>query len=296
MILQWFSLVFGWASIVIFVVIAAYRLARYAAMPLNLRWEVYPVPHETKEARRYGGSYMEQVDWAQKGHPSSLIGELLEMAAEILTLKRIREHNPYNLWPWSLALHWGAYLGVLWIVILAASLLFPGVAPALAIVGVLSFAAGIIGAVGLFVKRTAIPSLRLYTSPVDLFNLVFITILFSLGLASWIGDPLFAGHRLYAGSLVSFRPAQASPLVLAFFFVLQLFAIYMPSSKLIHPLIKHFTFTKILWDDTFKAKGSGVDRQITRQLDYPVTWSAPHIQGAETWKGGVRMAAGEEEK
>ncbi|MBN1314774.1 MAG: hypothetical protein JXA42_04880 [Anaerolineales bacterium] len=296
MILHWFTIILGWASIISFISLAGYRIYKYAAMPLNLRWEVYPVPHETKKVRRYGGSYMEQVDWAKKTHASSFSGELIEMASEIFTLKRVREHNPYGLWPWSITLHWGAYLAVLWVILLPASILIPGLTPMLSVVGFLSFALGIIGAMGLIVKRSTLPALKLYTAPADMFNLVFMAIFFGLGIASWIGDPLLAGHRAYAGSLITLRPAPVSPLVLFLFLVLQLFAIYMPASKLIHPLLKHFTFTKILWDDAFKVKGSKVDERIKRQLEYPVTWSGPHLKGAGTWIKGVQATSPVEEE
>ncbi len=105
MIFQWFTIIFGWASIFIFIFLAAYKFYRIAILPLNLRWEVYPVPHETRDRRSYGGSYMEQVDWAKKPRFSSLLAELGEMGLEIFLLNRLRKHNPYRLWPLSLAMH-----------------------------------------------------------------------------------------------------------------------------------------------------------------------------------------------
>ena len=56
MAFQWFTILFGWASFFLFVVLAAYKIHRIATLPLNLRWEVYPVPHETGDKHLYGGS------------------------------------------------------------------------------------------------------------------------------------------------------------------------------------------------------------------------------------------------
>ena len=61
-----FMIGFGWLAAVLFIGVSAYKIARIARLPLNVRWEVYPVPHEAKEKRPYGGSYMEEMDWAQQ--------------------------------------------------------------------------------------------------------------------------------------------------------------------------------------------------------------------------------------
>ncbi len=41
-----------------FAVGCTYKALRFAAMPLHLRWELYPVAHEKGRAS-YGGSYIE---------------------------------------------------------------------------------------------------------------------------------------------------------------------------------------------------------------------------------------------
>src|SRR5512136_2029672 len=121
MTFQWFTIVFGWGAVIFFIAAVVYKIHHFVAMPINLRWEVYPVPHETGDKRRYGGSYMEEVDWARKPRPSSLFAEWAEMGSEIFLLKRVRKHNPYHLWPLSLILHWGLYLLILWMGLLAAT-------------------------------------------------------------------------------------------------------------------------------------------------------------------------------
>lgn len=289
MAFQWFTIAFGWAAVVLFVALAARKVYLYATMPLNLRWEVYPVPHERGDRRGYGGSYMEQVDWA--GEPPRPAGrgvELLEMASEILLLQRVREHNPYGLWPLSLALHWGIYLLLFWLALLATANWLPALTwPAVAAGGA-ALVLGFGGAGGLIVRRATHRALALYTTPVDYFNLAFLAAIFGLGLVSWAIDPLFSQHQAYLVSLLTFRPAPIAPLVLAMFFLLQAFAIYMPFSKLLHYIMKHFTFHETLWDDAFRRKGSRADRLAARQLSYRVTWAGPHIVTGQSWQEEVR--------
>jgi nitrate reductase gamma subunit len=265
-------------------------------MPLNLRWEVYPVPHETEDKRRYGGSYMEQVDWAKETRSSSFFAELAEMGSEIFTLKRVRKHNPYQLWPFSMALHWGIYLLLLWIGLLAASNFIPSLTSITIIIGVIALILGTSGAVGLIVKRVITKDLALYTEPVDYFHLIFLAAIFGLGLISWMADPLFLGHQEYIESLFFFQPTPVSPLVISMFLVLQTFAVYMPFSKLIHYFMKHFTFSETLWDDQFNVKGSNKETRIEHQLSYTVNWAGPHIVQGKTWLEDVQTASIDEEE
>jgi hypothetical protein len=67
------------------------------------------------------------------------------------------------------------------------------------------------------------------------------------------------------------------------FLLLQAFAIYMPCSKLIHYIMKHFTFHETLWDDAFNVKGTKKDQQLQRQLSCKVSWAGPHIAQGKTW-------------
>ena len=46
----------------LFVIIAyTVKVVKVARMPMHLRWELYPVPHEI--GHKYGGSYYEELDW-----------------------------------------------------------------------------------------------------------------------------------------------------------------------------------------------------------------------------------------
>ena len=282
---EWLMLLLGWVSAALFVTVSAFKMYKVATSPLNLRWEVYPVPHEEGERRHYGGSYMEEVDWAKKPRADSLVAEFVEMGTEIFLLQRVRRHNPYGIWLLSMAMHWGLYLGVrlLGLLVVENLVAIPALAMLTNIVGVVACALGTIGALGLAYKRAVDRNLNLYTAPIDYFNLLLIAAIFVLGLASWAAAGSFAGHKAYIGSVLTFKPTTVPLLVSLTFLVFELFVIYMPFSKLIHYFAKYFTYHSQLWDDAFKTKGSPTDKKITEQLAYPAAWSAPHIVPGKSW-------------
>jgi len=51
----------AYAAIVISTVVLAFRTVKIAQMPVHLRWELAPVPHE-KGKSAYGGSYLEEYE------------------------------------------------------------------------------------------------------------------------------------------------------------------------------------------------------------------------------------------
>ena len=294
---EWLMVLLGWGSVLLFVGVSAVKIFKLSRLPLNLRWEVYPLPHGPKERRRYGGSYMEETDWAQKPQTESfLLAELAEMGAEIFFLKRVREHNPYGLWPFSMAMHWGTYLLMGWAGLLVVERIAGGVGQAVVLaylvnsVGVAAFVLGAFGSLGLAVKRASHADLRLYTAPVDYFNLLFMAAIFVSGLLSWLADPALASHRAYVGGVLSFRPVAIPFLTGLCFLLFELFLIYMPFSKLIHYFAKYFTIHLTLWEDSFRVKGSPVDEKVAAQLAYRVTWAGPHVAAGKTW---LEQAQGE---
>jgi len=91
----------------VFITGTAWRLLRYLRAPVHLRWDLYPVAHEPLPRRRYGGSYLEEREWWTRTRRRDLGGEIGVMAAEILLLKGVRDHNR-RLWRASAPFHWGA--------------------------------------------------------------------------------------------------------------------------------------------------------------------------------------------
>lgn len=297
MTLEIFAIWFAWTSIGIFIGLAIYKYYSIASLPLNLRWEIYPVPQESNERRKYGGSYMEEVDWSERSVESSKLAELAEMGAEIFTLKRVRDHNPYQVWPLSITMHWGIYLLLIWFGLLAVSIWFPIPNSLTIATGVLALTMGLVGSIGLIIRRISSQDLKLYSTPADYFNLIFLALVFGLGLISWVFDPQFKSHQTYLENMLTMQPSTLPIITVAMFFTLQTFAIYMPFTKLIHYVMKHFTFTEILWDDAYTAKDSDKERQIQHQLGYPKRWSGSHYSRKKTWIEDVQSTtAGDAEK
>lgn len=288
----------AWFSVAIFVVGVVYKIVRFSSMPLNLRWDIYPIPHERGEKRHYGGSYMEEMDWARKPRQRSLIGELIEMGSEIFFLKRVREHNPFGLWPFSMAMHWGIYLLLTWIFLLIVEGLFKinAISQITNIVGIVAFILGAFGCLTLIIKRAANRELRLYTAPVDYFNLLFLLSVFVTGIISWRMDPSFINSRIFIEGVITFNLLPIPPIVILNFLLFELFLIYMPFTKLLHYVAKYFNFHQSLWDDEFKEKDSPGDKKLLKYLNYKVTWSGPHIVPGKTWLEEVQLTDGGEKK
>lgn len=290
----------AWASVIIFLAVAVYKIVKIARAPLGVRWEVYPVPHEEGAKRHYGGSYMEGVGWAKTHKKGSLVAslapELMEIGAEVLVLKRVREHNRFGIWPLSMAMHWGIYLTVAWVGLIVLEVIVGNLTGLtlfgqIAVVwGPIAFALGAIGALALIIKRASNPELSLYTAPLDYANLVFLFAIFAAGLFGVIADPKFTNHaRQYVQGALTFNPVSVPLAALLVFLLLELFFIYMPFSKLIHYIAKYFTFHQALWDDSFKANGDATDQVVTRQLAYKVGWAGPHIVQGKTWLEEVQL-------
>ena len=97
-------------------------------MPMHVRWELYPVPHEGKA---YGGSFYEELDHWTKGQVTRTIWlSTSSWSPEILFIRALYEDNR-SLWYWSFPFHVGLYLSIGGLVFLAfgALLQIAGLAP-----------------------------------------------------------------------------------------------------------------------------------------------------------------------
>ncbi len=258
-----------WFALGFFAFMVVYRIRSIGSMPLHLRWELYPSPLDPKH--EYGGSFMEEVDFINKPQRHLIANGIKEMTAEVFLLKKVREHNRYGVWPFSLAMHWGLYLLLLWVLLLAVEKGFglTAVAPLRYGIDVLAGGLGSVGTLGLIVKRAANRDLATYTSPVDYFNLIFLAGIFGTGLAGW-----FPVHTILFAA----------------------FLVYMPFSKLFHYVAKYFTIDKVLWDDHLNTRGSEIEQKIQTQLGYKVAWSAQHIASGKTWVDQVMVTDAREGK
>lgn len=288
-------LLLSYALLAIFVLAFVIRSVKLARLPVHLRWELSPVPHE-KGKGGYGGSYLEEVDWWTKPREKDHLSEVLYMGKEILFLKALFEHNR-KLWWLSFPFHFGLYL----LVVAAGLLVLGGVAslvgvevagwgilrtglPLLAGVG---YALGAVGAVGLFFVRLTDDNLRNSTAPVTFVNLLVLLAMFVTGLWAALTVTGFTGHVMgFAGGLLRASVPVDLPGLLGVHFVFAfLFLAYLPFTQMMHFVAKYFTYHKVRWDDEPVTTGSKLDLALKKLLNQPVTWAGPHVRadGKKTW-------------
>ena len=290
-------------GLAVFAVAVIARVAMWSKLPMHLRWELYPVAHEAKKAV-YGGSYLEESEWWNKPRESSILGELKVMLAEIIFLVAVKEHNP-SLWTRTFPFHFGLYLvitctallmGVSVLGLFAPGLLQGALGSLVQIVivtlGAGGLTLGLIGALGLLHRRLTHPDLKDYTSPADIFNLVFFIAAFGCSLCSFLlVDRNFAQVSAFIGNLVAFNPAPLAGsgletmLPAISVILMSLLVAYIPLTHMSHFVAKYFAYHAIRWNDTPNLPGGPQEKAIGELLTQPVTWGADHINadGKKSW-------------
>lgn len=298
-------------ALAVFAVGTIYKLIKIARMPLHLRWDLYPVPHERGKGH-YGGSYYEEVDWWTKPSNPSLIGELKEMAKEIIFIQSMYHHNR-PLWIFSFPFHFGLYLMVGFILLLVIGGIMTATGTALAadtgglasVVYYLTVLSGLVGAVlvtlgaiGLFFSRLGNHELRAASVWTDYFNLVLLAAIgVTLFAMSQGTDAGFHQARAFVGSLVTFSATPAlSALVTAHLILAAVFLLWLPATHMTHFVGKYFTYHKVRWEDHPNIRGGKIEAAVTKALGYQITWSAPHIKKGSTWVEAATSTGQEEKK
>ncbi len=294
-----------YAAVIAFVGVVAYKFLKLYNMPMHLRWEIYPVAHESGDKAKYGGSKLEGVNWWEKEHKSSFVNELKYMIPEMTLLAALFEHNR-KMWWRSFPFHFGLYIlaGAVGLIILGAILELFGVyvggsLEQASIVGSLVYYSTMaamlvglvlctVGAAGLLHRRFFDADLRDYTSAGHIFNLLFfLAVLVVAWLTFIFVDSNLALTRSYVQSLLTFNLAApvGHPLLAAEIVLAVLLIAYIPMTHMSHFFIKWFTYHKIRWDDEPNIKGSALEQKILEQVHYPVTWAAPHLKadGKKNW-------------
>ena len=302
--------VFFYISIVVFVIGVIYKAIRLSNMPLHLRWDLYPIPHEAGKGH-YGGSYFEEVNWWTKPAKVAISSELLEMGKEIIFIQSMY-HNNRPLWIFSFPFHFGLYLsiGFVLLVYLGAILGLAGVSIVstetsfvgtavyylTVICGVAGAGLGCLGSVGLFFSRIFRRELRRTSVWTDYANVALLAAVFGSTIWTWAKiDPTFDGTRAFITSLITFSPAAAMPTVVAIHFGLAAaFLFWLPFTHMTHFVGKYFTYHKVKWEDHPNVKGSELEKAVVGALGYQIKWSAPHVKTGGTWAEAA-MDSGREE-
>jgi nitrate reductase gamma subunit len=300
-------LLLSYLLLAIFVVAFAVRSVKLAKLPVHLRWELSPVPHE-KGKGAYGGSYLEEVDWWTKPREKDVVSEATYMFKEILFLKALFEHNR-GLWWFSFPFHFGLYLltAAAGLIVLSglSSLVGLGVGewglfvaglPVLAGVG---YGLGAVGAVGLIIVRLTNDGMRNSTAPVTYINLLVLLAMFATGLWAVFSVTGFTDQVVgfVGGLFTASLPAGVPGIMNAHFIFALIFLAYLPFTQMMHFVAKYFTYHEVRWDDEPVEAGSKLDRELKKLLNQPVTWAGPHVRadGKKTWVDIATDIGGPEE-
>jgi nitrate reductase gamma subunit len=299
-------------SFLVLIVGTIIRAVKIAKMPMHLRWELYPVPHEKGKAH-YGGSYFEEPDWWTRPLKTSFISEIREMGREIFFIQSLY-HNNRSLWLFSFPFHLGLYFTVGFVALLILSAILnllglfgPAVQPMPApqalqtvtdIFGVLGIFLGGLGAFGLLLSRIFRTDLRKYSGRSDYFNLLFIVVLYVSCFISWYSlGGSFGVYRDLTYDLVAFRSLTDLPAAVALnLTIFSFFLIYLPFTHMTHFVGKYFTYHKVRWQDEPNVRGGRMEREIAEILNHKLTWSGGHIKSGTSWAEAASGAAGASEE
>jgi nitrate reductase gamma subunit len=291
----------------VFIAATVCLIYRQINLPLHVRWEIYPVQHETSARLTYGGSYMEKMNWWKDKYESSFINELKYMVPEILFLRTLWKENR-SLWYVSFPFHFGLYLMIATFGLLllhacfalwgftafaaggAFSILLSGL---VVITGWSGLIMGNIGSLGLLYKRLTETELRNYSSIADYFHILFIFLFFLSAFVTCLFiDPFLSGAKDYTFGLLTggnslnyYLPGQSVSgsitIVLA-----SLLVAYIPLTHMSHMYMKYFLYHNVKWDDTPNLPGGTIEAAIKKNLEFKPTWKAKHIEadGQKSWK------------
>jgi nitrate reductase gamma subunit len=298
------SLVVHWVAygaLVIFLAAVAFRYWRIRHYPLNMRWEIYPIPHEGARSA-HGGSKLEETDWWTRKHRPSRLPELRFMVLEMGFLKGLYDHNR-KLWWRSFPFHFGLYLLAGFIGLLgvgavlelaglpverAGSGLGAAVAALTIGAGATGMTMGLLGAAGLLSMRLMDEDMKPYTNGSHYFNLLLIMAVLGMGLWTWVAvDPEFTLCRHFARDLLTARTSAptGSTLFDSTILAAALLLAYIPLTHMSHFFVKWFTWHGLRWDDSANVRGGRIEVMIQQALTRRVSWSADHIRGdgKKTW-------------
>jgi len=284
--------------VALIIVVFLARLAKYARMPVHLRWELYPLAGEKN--RPLGGSYLEDPEWwSSPQEEKSFLGEMKFMGEEVLYFKEYKKLNP-SYWYYVFPFHIGTFTFLVFIgaLIVGALTQIGGIEVAAAgnpwgvflyyatlVVGGIALVFGTLGGLALLLRRAFDSNLRPYTRRIEYFNIVLVLALFLTGLLSWaFYDHFFAMDRQYFVSLLTASGVPGiGALTVAHILLVLVTAVYLPFTNMMHFFAKWFTYHKIRWDDAPNLRGGSLERKLGPAHNMPLSWAASHIQELGRW-------------
>jgi len=293
-----FLAIFTYLAYAFIFVMYTRKVVKYLRLPVHLRWELYPMPHEEKY--HYGGSYFEDVDWWTKTRRKRFLKSIISFFKEYLYFESyFKKQKSY--WIALYAFHIGSILLIAFQVLcfLSAIALVLGIRVSaessdftgrafyylILFTGVICFISGIFGSIGLSIKRLSDENLRFYASPAMYFGYSFNLLLFlSVFYAWYFADPTFSGYRQFWVGLITFSPAHVEPAWAIYIIFIALHLIYLPFTQVFHYISRIFVFFLIRWDDKPNLRGSNLEKEIERLLEQRVTWQGPHVRHGKSWR------------
>ena len=283
--------IFTFNAIFVFLVVVIYRLLAIIRLPIHLRWELAPIPHE-KGKGGYGGSYLEDYEWWRKPRRRSRLAPIMYMLQEIFLLRGVWKNNR-SLWPFSFSLHSGIYLIIITLLLHIICALFiitnvpfsilnviQSITSVLALTGYLL---GGLGAIGLILKRALDINFRTFGTFPTYFRLVFLTAVFISGAYAWVVSGDYASETsTFVKNLITLDGSITASLPLtAHVIILMLFIVYLPLTDMLHFITKYFMYHAVRWND--KPLDERMEVKLQGLINQPIDWSAPHAGTGRTW-------------
>lgn len=283
----------------IFVIVAyTVKVVKIMRMPMHLRWELYPVPHEV--GHKYGGSYYEELDWWTKPRSINRVRDILSKLRDYFTFPGYFTRNKgywIGLFPWHIGFytivlfHILSFFGALLMVTAhmqvspeSGNFIGLGLYYLTIIIAAASFIMGTIGCLVLMCQRLFDHELRAYATPSHYFNYLFFLAVFVSGLVAWLGfDPGLSHYREYWESVITLQYSNPPPAEYLHIMLFSLFLIYLPFTRSTHYITNLIAYFGVLWEDTPNIRGNIRQDRIKAALSRPVNWSAPHILQGKSW-------------
>ena len=290
-----FLAVFTYFAYVFIFAMYTVKIVRYLSLPVHLRWELYPIVHD--ERSHYGGSYQEKALVTPGFRRRSFVKALAYLSKDYLfMISYFKWRKSY--WIVLYLSHLSSVLLILFQLLLLIGAIadhsqvgaISADGPVIAlywlttIVGLASFATGLLGNAGLYVKRITDADLRGYATPFIYLGYIFNILICLSGLVAWHwADGDFSQLRTFWIGLVRMAPVEVRPELAVFIILLDLHLVYLPFTRATHYITRLFAYFLIRWDDEPNIPGGKLEKEVIKLQDQKVTWAGPHVGAGKKW-------------